>query len=235
MSKTTEMMHADKAAAMEYQKVIDHINQLICSGKLGIGSKLPTERAIAETLGIGRNSTREALSILHGMGMIRRVQGSGNYLTGDAHRSIRQICTMMLALGTITKRDVCEFRRVMEKSAGMLLTAKDLAPDDRQKFKAILEDMENAADERQALLDRDFHALLLQATGNPLMMTILDAVSDVYQEWIDIVISRAGADEKAKLQEYHRGIFEGISAGDMEGTVRCVDGHYDLIEKLLEI
>ena len=89
--------------------------------------------------------------------------------------------------------------------------------------------------ERQALLDRDFHALLLQATGNPLMTTILDAVSDVYQEWIDIVISRAGADEKAKLHGYHRGIVDGISAGDIESTVRYVDGHYDLIEKLLEI
>ena len=209
-----------KSESMEYEKVIDYINQLICSGELGVGSKLPTERSIAETLGIGRNSTREALSILHGMGMIRSVQGSGNYLTGEAHRSIRQICTMMLALGTITKRDVCEFRWVME---------------DRQKFRGILEDMESAADERQALLDRDFHTLLLQATGNPLMTTILDAVSDVYQEWIDIVISRAGADEKAKLHGYHRGIVDGISAGDMEGTVRCVDGHYDLIEKLLEI
>lgn len=224
-----------KSESMEYEKVIDYINQLICSGELGVGSKLPTERSIAETLGIGRNSTREALSILHGMGMIRSVQGSGNYLTGDAHRSIRQICTMMLALGTITKRDVCEFRRVMEKSACMLLTAKDLEAEDRQKFRGILEDMESAADERQALLDRDFHTLILRATGNPLMTTILDAVSDVYQEWIDIVISRAHPDEKERLQEYHRGIFDGISAGDVESTVRCVDGHYDLIEKLLEI
>ncbi len=89
-----------------------------------MGAKLPTERVIAEHLGIGRNSTREALSILHGMGMIRRVQGSGNYVTGDAHRSIRQICTMMLELGTITKKDVCEFRRVLEKSACMLLAQR---------------------------------------------------------------------------------------------------------------
>lgn len=145
-----------KSESMEYEKVIDYINQLICSGELGVGSKLPTERSIAETLGIGRNSTREALSILHGMGMIRRVQGSGNYLTGDAHRSIRQICTMMLALGTITKRDVCEFRRVMEKSACMLLTAKDLTVEDRQRFKELLEDMKSAADEQQALLDGTF-------------------------------------------------------------------------------
>ena len=73
-----------KTTSMEYEKVIDYIDELIKNGDLCIGTKLPTERVIAEHLGIGRNSTREALSILHGMGMIRRVQGSGNYVTGDA-------------------------------------------------------------------------------------------------------------------------------------------------------
>ena len=114
----------NKSAPMEYEKAIEYIDQMIRDGELVTGSRLPTERTISEHLGIGRNSTREALSILHGMGMIRRVQGSGNYVTGDAHRAIRQICTMMLALGTITKKDVCEFRRVLEKSACLLLSEK---------------------------------------------------------------------------------------------------------------
>lgn len=114
----------NKSAPMEYEKAIEYIDQMIRDGELVTGSRLPTERTISEHLGIGRNSTREALSILHGMGMIRRVQGSGNYVTGDAHRAIRQICTMMLALGTITKKDVCEFRRVLEKSACLLLSER---------------------------------------------------------------------------------------------------------------
>ncbi len=62
---------------MEYEKAIEYIDQMIRDGELVTGSRLPTERTISEHLGIGRNSTREALSILHGMGMIRRVQGSG--------------------------------------------------------------------------------------------------------------------------------------------------------------
>ena len=123
-----------KTTSMEYEKVIDYIDELIKNGDLCIGTKLPTERVIAEHLGIGRNSTREALSILHGMGMIRRVQGSGNYVTGDAHRSIRQICTMMLELGTITKKDVCEFRRVLEKSACMLLATKTISVEEQRQF-----------------------------------------------------------------------------------------------------
>lgn len=75
----------NKSAPMEYEKAIEYIDQMIRDGELVTGSRLPTERTISEHLGIGRNSTREALSILHGMGMIKRVQGSGNYVTGDAH------------------------------------------------------------------------------------------------------------------------------------------------------
>ena len=127
----------NKSAPMEYEKAIEYIDQMIRDGELVTGSRLPTERTISEHLGIGRNSTREALSILHGMGMIRRVQGSGNYVTGDAHRAIRQICTMMLALGTITKKDVCEFRRVLEKSACLLLSEKGVPADERRQFEAV--------------------------------------------------------------------------------------------------
>ena len=47
---------------MEYQKAIAYIFQLIKEGKLIIGSKIPSERDLAETLGIGRNSTREEMA-----------------------------------------------------------------------------------------------------------------------------------------------------------------------------
>ena len=74
----------------EYEKAIQYIYSLMQDGTLQNGSKLPTERTIAETLGIGRNSTREALSILHGMGMIERVQGSGIiYQKMPESRSVR--------------------------------------------------------------------------------------------------------------------------------------------------
>lgn len=54
-----------KKISQEYEKAIQYIYELMKSGELTIGSRLPTERALAETLGIGRNSTREALSIMH--------------------------------------------------------------------------------------------------------------------------------------------------------------------------
>ena len=49
----------DVEEGREYQKAIDYLCGLVKEGELKIGSKLPTERRLAETLSIGRNSTRE--------------------------------------------------------------------------------------------------------------------------------------------------------------------------------
>ena len=46
-----------KKISQEYEKAIQYIYELMKSGEITIGSRLPTERALAETLGIGRNST----------------------------------------------------------------------------------------------------------------------------------------------------------------------------------
>ena len=102
----------EKQTTQEYEKAIAYIIDRIKEGSLQLGSKLPPERRIAEELGIGRNSIREAISILHGMGLIERVQGSGNYVSKHVGESIRQSLTVMLALGTITKEEIFEFRRV---------------------------------------------------------------------------------------------------------------------------
>ena len=89
---------------MEYEKAMEYILKMIQRGELTIGSKLPTERAIAESVHVGRNSTREALSILHGMGVVERVQGSGNYISEKMNDRICQMLTIMLVLGTVTKK-----------------------------------------------------------------------------------------------------------------------------------
>ena len=58
----------------EYKKVIEYICQLLNDNSLKAGDRLPAERSIAQTLSISRNSIREALSALNGMGIIERRQ-----------------------------------------------------------------------------------------------------------------------------------------------------------------
>ena len=215
-----------KQVTSEYEKVIQYIDRLIWQGDLQVGSKLPTERAIAETLGIGRNSTREALSILHGMGMIERVQGSGNYISRDAGSSIHRILRMMLALGTITGQEIAEFRCMMEKAVCLALFDQDLSKEQQTCFEELLQRMEAASTEELLELDKTFHAKIILATGNPLFILLLQSVSELYQEQIAHVLQQTDEIGRRELLTQHRSIYDHLTRKDKEALLEAIDRHY---------
>lgn len=223
--KTTIGMESEQTTS-EYEKAIQYIDQLIQQGSLQVGSKLPTERTIAEELGIGRNSTREALSILHGMGMIERVQGSGNYISKDAGGSIHRILRMMLALGTITEKEIAEFRCMMEKAVCLFLLDRGLSEEQQIYFEEILQGMEAAPAEGFLEFDKTFHAQLIRATGNPLFILLLESVSELYQEQIARVLQQTDEAARRELLTQHRAIYYHLTQKHKEAMLEAIDRHY---------
>ncbi len=221
--------------SLEYEKAINYIYGLMKDGTLREGSRLPAERAISEELGIGRNSTREALSILQGMGLIESVRGSGNYVTRKAGQSIKQTIKMMLALGSISEQDVCVFRREMERSVCSLLMRKTLPSERKQEMEYLLHKMKHLRGKRLAEADKTFHDLLIQATENDLWIIIMEAVTEVYSEMIDRAIRNADEDGQNRLRQFHEDIFMGLVDKDNEKMMRAIEEHYDMIEELLDV
>ena len=222
-----------KKISQEYEKAIQYIYELMKSGELTIGSRLPTERALAETLGIGRNSTREALSIMPGMGLIERRQGSGNYISENVGQSIKQTILMMIALKTITKREVCEFRRMMEKSVCNAVIHTGLTKEQRERLESMVNQMSMVTGENLVDTDKAFHEELIADTGNNLWITLMEAVVEVYREWIDYVIKHADGIKKKKLLKTHEMIYDSLIKKDIETLNAAIDEHYDIIEELL--
>ncbi|MDD7719246.1 MAG: GntR family transcriptional regulator [Eubacteriaceae bacterium] len=221
------------ANQMEYEKVIKYILSLVTDGKLTVGSKLPTERALSETLDMGRNSIREALSILHGMGIIKRVQGSGNYISDDVDKSLHNMLVIMLALGTVTKKDVCEFRRTLDKTACMIILQKGINDIDKSRFESCISGMKTDDSIRQAEFDREFHALLLELSDNILLRMVMEAVMTVYRQWIDIVLKEADKEAVSQLLVFHEGIYKGLTEANEDFVNMNIDAHYDLIEEFI--
>ena len=60
------------------------------AGTLQAGDKLPSERSMAEQLGVSRASVREAIRALEIIGLLHCVQGDGNYLVDDLRDSLLQ-------------------------------------------------------------------------------------------------------------------------------------------------
>lgn len=100
----------------EFQKTINYIFDLIENGMLQLGDKLPTERAISAKLGVSRNFVREAIRSLESLGLVECRQGSGNYLADNIKESIAKSVNLMLLTHKVTRKEVFEFRRVMDKT-----------------------------------------------------------------------------------------------------------------------
>lgn len=223
MEKTTQ----------EYEKAINYIIEMIKRGELSLGSRLPPERKIADELGIGRNSIREAISILHGMGLIERVQGSGNYVSKNVGQSIRRTITVMMALGTVTKQEIFEFRRVMEKAVCGNLITKSFSNIQKEELEHLLKEMQTSEGKKLAQVDKQFHDRLILETENRLWIVLMEAITDTYQEWIDYVIECADGNMRETLRICHDEIYQSLIKKEEQAMIAAIDRHYDLIEQLL--
>lgn len=74
----------------EYKRVMAFVKDGIRSGEFQVGSKLPTEREMAETLGMSRPSIREALKSMENIGLIESQQGSGNYICCNMEKAFQK-------------------------------------------------------------------------------------------------------------------------------------------------
>lgn len=220
--------------AREYQKAIDCLCGLIEEGQLAMGDKLPTERALAEQLGISRNSTREALRALENLGVVERRQGSGSYLVGNTTKTIQPMIDMMLLLGQTSRLEICAFRRNMEKGIILAVLEKGTFPRWEEKLAALLDTPFPALPlEEQCRRDREFHFTLMEATENRFWVSIGQAIVWVYNRWIDSVLEKLEPEMKAQVSQAHVDLFQALKAGDRAACEAAIDRHYDIVHQAL--
>ena len=80
-----------------YDQVIEVIKDKIKKGKIKKGDKLPSEREMAESLGLSRASVREALRALEVIGLIESIQGAGNYIRTNFDNSLIEPLSLMFS------------------------------------------------------------------------------------------------------------------------------------------
>ena len=218
----------------EYQKVIAYLCELVKTGELEIGSKIPTERNLAELLSVGRGSTREALRILESMGILICRQGSGNYIAGNPSKKVSGMIEMMLLLRQIRKEEVIQFRRDMEKAICNTIIERGSMERWRGRIEEILAvDTDYQSLEEQIEADRKFHYRLILATENQLWLCISEAVVDIYQHWIERVLREAPPEVKRELHQSHMAMVSALAQGSRAGVEAAIDRHYDLADREL--
>ncbi len=203
----SETSHDNSAYALE------RLRALIGSGELADG-KLPTERALTETLGVGRRSVRRALEVLESEGLIWRRQGAGTFVGEKPDEWGSHVDAL------VDGTDIMEIMEVRLRIEPQLaqLAAMRAKPAEIERMRMLAEKIEDRTDaDAKELWDGALHRQIAKSAGNQLFLSIFDVVNRIRQDaaWQAIRerARRAGGSAEASYQQHHL-IVDAIEARD---------------------
>lgn len=121
-----------------YQAVIQQIKQAIEQGEILPGEKLPSERTLAETLGVSRTSIKEAMTVLESTGVIDVRPGVGMFVREESERSLLLKFSMILDEKEEKLDDLIELRQAIEGDAAFYAAIR-ITEEQKMKLTAIYE------------------------------------------------------------------------------------------------
>jgi GntR family transcriptional repressor for pyruvate dehydrogenase complex len=162
-----------------YAEIVEQLKNMMSDGELKPGNKLPSERDMAESLGVSRASVREALTALEAMGILDMRPGEGTFVKQSSSSGTFEPLALVLAVERNPGEQMMEVRRVLETESAAL-AAKRLNDKTLQKIKKSLEEMKAADNVEQAVAcDLKFHFSIAEATQNTILLRIMNTVADL--------------------------------------------------------
>ena len=156
------------------EMVVEQILKKIGSGEIASGSRLPSQRELAVSFGVGRSSIREALNALAVMGYLDVQQGRGTFIAKELPGADPSIEKLKAALKAGSLLDLIELRETLEcKSAE--LAAERAESRHLNRLRQAMRDMEASGNDYVRFLETDleFHTLLAEASANPIFIEIV--------------------------------------------------------------
>jgi len=210
------------------QNLLDHLT----SGAIAPGTRLPSERQLAESLNVGRSAVREALASLDLLGIVSIRPGSGTYLRDSSSEILPKAINWGLMLGQPRIHDLVEVRQFLEIGSAQL-AAERATPEDIERLSHQVELMRSSTSDvaRFVELDVDFHLEVARTAGNSVLSDVLTSVRSLLHVWIE----RTSNDEKvteASLIE-HTAIFEAIRDGNPTKARKAMQQHMSIASERL--
>ncbi len=216
-----------------YFVVIEYIKELVKEGKVEFGGRLPSERELMATLGMSRNSIREALRTLENMGLIESRQGQGNFLVNHMGKSLSSVFSMLLFTRESDYIEISQLRRFIEIGA-FLLAARNASEQDKEILRDILEQIDAASGQERVALDKQFHDELIRISGNHLLSILNEALSGMFETVIyDLALNIAPQDWD-RLNDCHKRVYQCLLDSDVQGGMKSIRDHYNIIDQDIE-
>jgi DNA-binding FadR family transcriptional regulator len=212
-----------------FEQVAEQLRELITSGVLGPGQRLPTEAMLAAEFGVSRATVREALRLLSAQGLVRTAKGTGggSYVNVPTVAGVSELLSsnlgLMSASADLRLDDFLEARELIEVPATRLATLRSSPDEVRALRDTVPGDPLSLSVEQQFVHNRDFHFRLVQASGNPLLSIAAQPIFVVLQTHLQR--SKLPRAALQAINDEHQEIALAMESGDADAAEDAMRRH----------
>jgi DNA-binding FadR family transcriptional regulator len=201
------------------EQALNQLEQLLESGEWPVGEKIPSEPVLMDTLGISRNTLREAIRSLVHAGYLETRQGIGT--TVKSHSGLDRALRKRLRAGDLV--EVLELRLALEREAAEKAAVRR-TDEQLGEMRRLLALWQEAAEEGKASSfvrhDSAFHQAVIRASGNSMFMEMYDSIIDsVHQSIYNLIALNDLNQEDIRM---HTELLSAIEAQDPVKASECV-------------
>lgn len=205
-----------------YEDIVQQIIGKIECGELKAGDRLPTERDLAEQLGVSRTSVREALRAMELLGIIKSKVSEGTFIK---HSGLDRILLRFngSAADEELVYEIYEMRMLLEtfsiRQAARKRTASQL-----KAMRDAVEAMKNdiAGGNRGQSADNLFHKIIAEAAGNSVLINILSLCAEMINSSIGVANAHVNVSD---IIEEHEKMYDAIEKQDDKLAERLMKAH----------
>jgi GntR family transcriptional regulator, transcriptional repressor for pyruvate dehydrogenase complex len=220
-----------------HEVILRQVEELLTTGRLRPGDRLPPERTLAEQLGVSRPSVREALKVLEALGVVETTGGqgrdSGAVVVARPGTAIGTAMRIHVATEGLPIADLVDTRALLESAAvrrlgqrvgseregaGLLTPAEELL--------AAMKDPALTPQEFHHL-DTAFHLALAEAAGNVVVHVVMSSLREAIEGYVLDAVPRLPdwRTTSAGLRRQHAAILSALRVGDGDQAAVVVDRH----------
>ncbi len=219
------------APARAWRVVLERIETDLLDGTLQPGDRLPPERELAATLGVGRSSVREALRVLEVMGLIRTATGSGPtsgaIIIATPQGGMSALLRLQVAAQGFPLDDVVATRLVLEAAVVDALAADPARSTAAAHALVDAMDAHDLTPPEFLALDAQLHLALAEASGNVVIAAMMAGLRTSIESYVQAGAARITEWDSAaaRLRREHRAILDAVDAGDGTRARQLVHDH----------
>jgi GntR family transcriptional repressor for pyruvate dehydrogenase complex len=210
-------------------QVADALTELILSGRLQVGDRLPSERELCEQFGVSRPVVREAVRSLIAKRLLADHPRRGHVVARVESASVSESLLLFVRGRPLDYSQISEIRRVLEVETAGLAAERASAEQVEALGAAAARMTVGLPADEAALIDIEFHRLIAQMTGNEYFVMFLDSLREVLRQ----VQRPTLADPKIVkgVRAAHRRIFLAIQAHDPDAARAAMRTHLATAER----